>query len=215
MKIYFIRHGQSLQTDHVFQSPNTPLSDVGVSQAQAVAKELASISVDLFISSPYVRALQTAQNIQESINVPIIQNSLFVERKMPTSFEGKPVNQEAISLTHQQIRQNFFNKDWHLEDEENFFDLQTRVRAARDWLVSQNKESVVVATHGYFLTIMVFDILFGNTDSHHLFKSFKTHTEFSNGGITMCEYKDDKWKVVSVNGIAHLHLSSDALELFE
>lgn len=199
MKIYFVRHGESQQTDHVFQSPSTPLSDQGVLQAQAVAKTFSDASVDLLVSSPYVRALQTAQIIETSTRISVIQNPLFTERKMPTSFEGKPVNQEAISLTHQQIRQNFFNKDWHHEDEENFYDLQTRVRTARDWLISQNKETVVVATHGYFLAIMVFDILFGNTDSHHLFKSFKTNTEFSNGGITVVEFQTGTWRIISMN----------------
>lgn len=201
MKIYFIRHGESQQTDHVFQSSSTPLSDKGVLQAQTVAKALFSTSFDLLVSSPYERALQTAQIIEHSVHIPVIQNPLFTERKMPTSFEGKPVNQEAISLTHQQIRQNFFNKDWHHEDEENFFDLQARVRAAREWLVSQNKETVLVTTHGYFLTIMVFDILFGNTDSHHLFKSFKTRTEFSNGGITVVEFQSGTWRILSINMI--------------
>ena len=201
MKIYFVRHGESQQTDHVFQSPSTPLSDKGVLQAHAVAKALSATSFDLLVSSPYERALQTARIIEQSACIPITQNPLFTERKMPTSFEGKPVNQEAISLTHQQIRQNFFNKDWHHADEENFFDLQARVRAAREWLVSQNKETVVVATHGYFLTIMVFDILFSNTDSHHLFKSFKTRTEFSNGGITAIEFQSGMWRIISMNMI--------------
>ncbi len=201
MKIYFVRHGESQQTDRVFQLPSTPLSDKGVLHSQAVVKSLSATSFDLLVSSPYERALQTAQIIEKSIHIPVIQNPLFTERKMPTSFEGKPVNQEAISLTHQQIRQNFFNKDWHHEDEENFFDLQTRVRAARDWLISQNKQTVLVTTHGYFLTIMVFDILFGNTDSHHLFKSFKTHTEFSNGGITAIEFQSGMWRIISMNMI--------------
>lgn len=200
MLIYFIRHGQSLQTDHVFQSPKTPLSDEGIAQAQAVAKEIYTISFNLLISSPYARALQTAEIIEQSIKIPITKNELFTERKMPTSFEGKPVGEAAISLAHQQIRQNFFNADWHHEDEENFFDLQTRARAAREWIVAQNKESVAVVTHGYFLAVLVYDILFGKTENYHLFRQFKKNTEFSNGKITTVEYGAQAWKIMSVNG---------------
>lgn len=133
------------------------------------------------------------------MSLSVVQNPLFIERKMPSSFEGKPVNQDSISLIHQQIRQNFFNKDWHHKDEENFFDLRTRARNARDWILAQQKNNVAVVTHGYFLTIMLYDLLFGEPDNHHSFRLFKKRIEFSNGGLTVVEYHDDSWKVLSMN----------------
>lgn len=61
MNIYFIRHGESEQTDKVFQSPHTLLSKIGWLQAHKIMSKLADTSLDLLVSSPYTRALQTAQ----------------------------------------------------------------------------------------------------------------------------------------------------------
>ena len=215
MKIYFVRHGESEQTDKVHQSPETILTDHGKAQARHVAKFLSHIHIDTIITSTYARSMLTAQEIAKTIKVPIIRSNLFIERRMPHSFVGKPVQDEALSDIHQSIRDNFYNKNWHHEDEENFYDITARVKKALEFIITENKQEIIVVTHGYFLTILIFYILFSDTDHPEAFKEFKQKTEFSNGGITMCEYIDKKWKVLTVNGITHLHLSSGVSDLFE
>ena len=69
MKVYFVRHGQTNSNkESRHQFPETPLSDHGLTQADAVAKRFKHLKVDLIISSPYTRALQTATAIKEANN---------------------------------------------------------------------------------------------------------------------------------------------------
>lgn len=199
MKIYFVRHGESVQTDKVHQSAETPLSDVGKQQVARVIQKLADIPVDAIISSPYIRAVQSATEIERAKNITTILSDLFIERKMPSLFIGKPVKDPQIATIHQQIRENFYNPHWHNSDEENFIDMLTRAKKALEFIVSQQKENIVVVTHGYFLSVLMFDIILGDFESSKFFRPFRKHTEFSNGGITTCEYKDDTWKVLTMN----------------
>jgi broad specificity phosphatase PhoE len=65
---YFIRHGQSVaNSQKIIATASSPLSSLGISQAQAAATALKSKNIDLILSSPLTRAKQTAELIAESI----------------------------------------------------------------------------------------------------------------------------------------------------
>ncbi len=200
MKIYFVRHGESVQSDKVYQSPDTTLSELGTQQAQNVAERLKDLPIDLILTSTFDRSVQTTQEITNMIDLPVIKSNLIIERRMPTLFVGKPVNDPDVEAIHQKLRDHFYEPDWHHADEENFPDLLSRAKKALEFIISQNKETIVVVTHGYFLSVLIFDIILGDYESSKYFKPFRKHTEFSNGGVTVCEYKDDEWKVLSMNG---------------
>lgn len=68
MAIYFARHGKSkANEDGVFagQKEDSPLVEEGENQAAQAAKELAGKKIDRVISSPLIRAMQTAKIIME------------------------------------------------------------------------------------------------------------------------------------------------------
>jgi broad specificity phosphatase PhoE len=204
MKVYFVRHGVSTLTESKHQTPETPLSDVGIKQTIAIANRFTNIPIEVILTSSYTRALQTAQEIEKITSVSLVESDLLVERKMPSQFYGKPVHDPEIVPIHNTIRENFYNQDWHYADEENFIDLFSRAKKALSYIVSQQKEHVAVVTHGYFLTVMIFYFLFGEGINSHAFKSFRDHTANSNTGLTLCEYKDGIWKLLTWNDIAHL-----------
>ena len=55
--VYFVRHGQSEDNvAPVFQSPHSPLSEVGRTQAQRIAARVAKLAFDALLTSPYQRA---------------------------------------------------------------------------------------------------------------------------------------------------------------
>jgi broad specificity phosphatase PhoE len=204
MKVYFIRHGDSTLTDRKHQFPESPLSDRGIKQAEAVAKRFSTIPIDLIISSSYIRALQTAKAIEKLKSVPLIESELLIERKMPSQFYGKDVNDPEILPIHTVIREKFFDPAWHHGDEENFTDLLTRTKSAVELIVSQQKENIVVVTHGYFLTVLIYYLLIGEIGNTQTFKSFREHTMNSNTGVTLCDYTDGTWKLMTWNDYAHL-----------
>ncbi len=204
MKVYFVRHGESELTEAKHQSPETPLSKRGNQQASFTAHRFTNIPIDLILTSSYTRALQTAQAIKEVKAVAVNQSDLLIERRMPSSFLSKSIHDPKIMPIHQTIREHFYEPGWHYADEENFTDLITRVKAALEFIHSQEKENIVVVTHGYFLTVMIYFILFEENADPQSFQSFRDHTANSNTGITLCEYIDDKWKLLTWNDIAHL-----------
>jgi len=81
--IYFIRHGETILTpDRKFSGngePNPPLTEQGLSQASAVAKEIAKLSPDILIASPLQRTTQTAEVLAAALVLPIIFDEAWYE----------------------------------------------------------------------------------------------------------------------------------------
>jgi probable phosphoglycerate mutase len=76
-----LRHGQtpmSVQKRYVGRS-DVPLTDLGVQQAAAAAKRLASASLDVIVTSPLRRAVRTAQEVAAATGAPVVTDDGFRE----------------------------------------------------------------------------------------------------------------------------------------
>ncbi|WP_411346249.1 histidine phosphatase family protein [Paenibacillus sp. WLX1005] len=60
-ELYIIRHCQAEG-----QEPNAPLTMLGQEQADRLAAQFDAIPLDVIISSPYLRAIQTIQPLAEN-----------------------------------------------------------------------------------------------------------------------------------------------------
>jgi probable phosphoglycerate mutase len=81
MSIVLVRHGETaLNAARVLQPPDTPLSERGRLQAQAVAQRLAEMKVGAILSSNLPRALQTARAIGTMGGLDISDSALLQER---------------------------------------------------------------------------------------------------------------------------------------
>ncbi len=83
-RLYLIRHGQSAgNAEGRFggHSP-TPLSDLGVEQAEITARQLAKERIDAIYSSDLTRAVQTAEPLAKLLELQIVKTSAFRERKV-------------------------------------------------------------------------------------------------------------------------------------
>lgn len=84
-KLYFVRHGESeANKKELFAGRwDVTLTDLGRAQAKMAAKQVARIKVDRIVSSPLLRAKETAEIIAQEIGYPkneILLCDLFVER---------------------------------------------------------------------------------------------------------------------------------------
>lgn len=81
--IYFVRHGETpLTPDRKFSGSgggDPALTDEGLKQASLVADEIAKIKPDILISSPMLRAHQTAEAIAAKTGLPIIDDEIWTE----------------------------------------------------------------------------------------------------------------------------------------
>ena len=97
MKLYVARHGQTQwnKENKVCGLTDQALTDEGLSQAQALALSLSDKKIDLIISSPLKRALQTAQAVSQMYGIPIITDNRLIEQNYGI-YEGAHRQNEAF-----------------------------------------------------------------------------------------------------------------------
>lgn len=144
-QLYFCRHGESvLNAAGLYAGQrDTPLTKLGREQAKHAGKQAENFDIDLIVSSPLVRAHETAQIIAVAIDYPvnkIITNNLFKERALG-SLEGKP-----WAFSHED--------ETKFPDMENKADMIERVQKALDFLRAQKADNILLVGHGTFATVL-------------------------------------------------------------
>lgn len=91
MKIFLVRHGETdSNTKHrlMGQRVDEPLNEKGRRQAEGMAANLAEQKYDFIFSSPQKRAIETAELIVDSRNIPVVIKEELKERDFG-SLSGK------------------------------------------------------------------------------------------------------------------------------
>lgn len=143
--LYFIRHGESVMNkDRKFAGQtDTPLTELGRKQARLVANEITNYNFDVIVSSPLIRALETAQIIAKIIDYPtdkIVINDIFMEHNVG-SLAGKPWD-------------NYEEFDTRFTDMESKNDFRKRVEAGLNFLHRLPEDNVLLVGHGSFAGIL-------------------------------------------------------------
>ena len=101
--IYFVRHGETdYNLEGIVQGQlDIPLNENGIHQANEIKNKLKDLDIDIIFSSPLLRAKQTAEIINENLNVKI-----KYDERLKEFFAG---NMQGTKI-----------KDWSEEDKENF-----------------------------------------------------------------------------------------------
>jgi broad specificity phosphatase PhoE len=202
--VYFVRHGQSEHNiSDVFQHPDSPLTELGKQQAQKIASRVAHLSFESLISSPQLRAKQTALAIARATGKTPEYSDLFVERIKPKRLEGKSQNDpDAIEL-NRLWEPTFYAEMGRIEDGENFADHIKRADAALDLLRQRSEKKIVVVTHGMFLRTMFLRVILGDTLRPENLKNFQEHATMENTGLSALKYTNE-WHFWIYNDHAHL-----------
>jgi probable phosphoglycerate mutase len=208
--VYFVRHGQSEDNvTPVFQSPDSPLSESGQKQAGFIAERVSKLSFDALISSTFQRAKQTAEVIARVSGKTPEYSELFVERTKPSSINGKSHADEKASALSKEWKVSLFTPGLRVEDGENYDDIISRADKALLFLSNRPESSIVVVTHGFFLTMIIARILLGDALSAEAYKKFQGATSMENTGLTVLQYRsafeeDPRWHLWIYNDHAHL-----------
>ena len=92
-KFYFVRHGQSEANAALIVADSTPpLTENGIGQAQRTGEELKHKNISCIMTSPYIRAQQTAEIIAGEVAVGIKDIKIVDELRERGlgECEGKP-----------------------------------------------------------------------------------------------------------------------------
>lgn len=144
-RLYVCRHGQSeLNARGIYAGQiDTPLTNRGREQAHLAGQQARELEIDVIVASPLVRALETAQIIADQIDYPvedILTTPLVMERALGP-LEGQPytVGPETVETC---------------PDIEPDVDLEARARAALEYVRGLEVDTVLVVSHGTFLTTL-------------------------------------------------------------
>jgi broad specificity phosphatase PhoE len=181
-----IRHGES-QTNatNTFQAGNQydsdPLTALGVADAKRLAERLATLPVDVIVSSSYLRARSTAGAIAAATGAPHVipvstgsswedlpaddpevrnHVSLLREIDVPSELQGlrfddpraREIQHAAIAVAAQ--------PDGHYSDEENLYDLWRRAEEIRQYLEARTERLIVVVAHGGINKVWLAHLMF-------------------------------------------------------
>ncbi len=208
--VYLIRHAQSADNvSAVFQSPKSLLSSLGEKQAKIIAGRISKLDFELLVSSPFQRARQTAEEIKINTGKEIEFSDLFIERKKPTSINGKPYEDKTARIIWRDWEKSLYTSGVRVEDGENFDDLIVRADRALEFLSNRKENPIVVVTHGYFLRTIIARVLIGRFLSGEIFRNFQRSAEMENTGLTVLKYRDrfeekPAWRLWIYNDHAHL-----------
>jgi len=143
-----LRHGQtpmSVEKRYAGRS-DIPLTDVGLQQAAAAAKRLASAGIDVIVASPLLRARQTAGEVAATTGAPVVTDEGFRETDFG-AWEG---------LTFAEVRERWPAEvsAWLADpavpppDGESFTQVSERVSAALQRVLADRAgQTVLIVSH--------------------------------------------------------------------
>jgi probable phosphoglycerate mutase len=173
-RVILVRHGQSLANaggktaDHI----TNPLTDLGRLQSQTFAERL-DCEPTLFITSPFLRAQQTAEPLQQRYpDVPVEEWPIH---------EFTFLNPSRHKGTSEEDRQPYVDAYWQRDDAafadgpgaESFTIFLDRARKAIRQLETRRPGGcIVIFTHGYFMQAFRLVLLFPNATDAELMSNF-------------------------------------------
>jgi broad specificity phosphatase PhoE len=207
MKIFFVRHGESvLNVTYSHQTPTTRLSERGEKQAEIVAKRLSSMKPDAILCSDCTRAKQTARVIAKKLRKRVEYLPLLDETKGCSELFGLKWNHDKAVAYRTARSKHLEDPEWHYSDEENYHDIRERAKKIAKYLSRRKEKELIVVTHGFILVMVVLSAIFGGNKMrmNDLF-NISHAMELDNTGITECEIDDKgEWKLITWNDHSHV-----------
>lgn len=146
--IYMIRHAESPFI--IGQERTRKLSNQGEIDAKKVTAIMNEKEIDLVVSSPYIRAIQTIEGIVDSKNIEVKVFEELRERQLKGAYK---LPEEEIQ---QAIKKSFEDIDFKLSGGESVRDVQNRaIPIIKDLLNKYEAKTIIIGTHGNVMTIIL------------------------------------------------------------
>lgn len=200
-RLYITRHGQTEWNlaGRMQGQKDSPLTELGMSQAKLLGERLKKESIDVIISSSSGRALSTAQLIRGNRDIEILENDNFREINMG-EWEGKL--HSDIEEKFPEEKNNFW-KAPHIykatSGGETFFEVVKRTSGEVEKIIeAYHDKNVLIVTHAVSLKSLL--LYFENKEMDKFWEGAYMHSTCLNI-IDIC---GDERKIVMAGDIAHL-----------
>lgn len=215
MKIYFVRHGESVNNVIEENNPeeyyylrvaDPELTALGISQALTLKEKFKSIKIDkgewyAVLSSPMFRCLQTSDLIFKDSGVPVeVRPNLYEVQGMWNLEEIFP------GLNQHEILRMFPDFNANKVSDQGYYFLNARETNEQAWIRAESIieelktlecESVCVIIHGLLLNILI-GIFFGENIKNSKYY-VDQHRIFHNCRISLVEWNGSEFSIVYVN----------------
>lgn len=203
MKIYFIRHGETVwNTLKIFQgSSNSPLTEKGREQAKKLGEKLKNTEFTNFYSSPMGRTIETSQLIIGDRNIKIEFIEEFKEISVG-KMEGVPREKFEKDFP-EQYHNFFFNpKDYDPTPfaGETYPHLLERVQIGLNKIIQNHKKDDIVAVVSHGVTLKAIFKIIKNMS----FEELGEAPVPKNTSLSIVDYTDGKYTVEVFSDISHL-----------
>jgi len=161
-QIFLVRHGETVLTpERRFSGgdgSDPELSDVGIAQAEEVAKAIATRKPDYFFASPLVRTRQTAEIIQKQIKLDIEFDTSWIECSFG-EWDGLSVP-EVQALYPSEWEQWVSSSSYAASGGESYEQVAARVEPALTNLAADYPgKKILVVTHNYVIKALAARII--------------------------------------------------------
>ena len=143
MKIYVVRHCSTRYSEEKIYCGNTdaPLSEAGQQEAKRLAEAVKGYHIDLVLTSPLIRARDTASAIVGDKNIPILYDDRLKERDFG-DFEGTGVERTEGKICRYSFAIKYPSGESNLQ-------VTARVYALLDEIKEKYAgKNVVIVSHG-------------------------------------------------------------------
>jgi len=199
-EIVLVRHGETeWNAEGRIQGylADSPLTEIGRAQAQAVARRIAGESVDALYSSDAGRTRQTVAPIAEATRLPVVLDDRLRERNYGV-FEGRTYAE--VERDFPQAFERFGKHDPHFAAEggESALQFRDRVIEALERLARQAQRGrAVVVTHGGVLGAMYRHVMSIPLDAPRDFS-------IANASLNRLSFHAGAWRIIAWGEVAHL-----------
>lgn len=140
-KIYVIRHCKAEG-----QPSESPLTEEGFSQAEALSTFFDNVKIERIISSPYKRAIQTVEPLSKRLNLEIELNDELKERVL---------SNESLSDWLEKLRKTFDNPNLKFAGGESSKEAVNRIVKVVETVFKSNFENTIIVTHGNLMALLL------------------------------------------------------------
>ena len=196
---YIIRHGETeWNRQGLLQGQlNSPLSELGLNQAKALAEFFDSHDWDHIVCSDLGRALQTAEIIKDSSNKELITDPRLRERNLGIA---QGLTTEGFSKKYPEEFEKFKggSPDVAIKGGESMRERFVRcIRCIEECCEKYCGQKVIIVTHGGVLDSVFRHITRIPLNQPRTFSLF-------NASVNTVEVKEGAWSIVSWGHIEHL-----------
>ncbi|HEY0979805.1 MAG TPA: class I tRNA ligase family protein [Candidatus Paceibacterota bacterium] len=188
-KYLVMRHGQ---TEHNVKGlwnygnqDGDPLTQIGVQQVADAVKGLNGAKIDMIIASPFLRTLETAQEVARALGMPtdsIVTDPRLAEWKVGGDYDGKPLNDFFTVRNKSEDRYNF-----RAEGGESYIEV---VERAGDFIYSLEKEyankTILIISHG--AVTRAIELHARGISFDKLFETTRDYVNFANAEIRHIDF---------------------------